>query len=88
MKKVFLSYASKDTWVREWLVPHLEGYGIDVQADYKTFLFGKSSLENIELAIEHSHHTFFVVTENWLASEWTELESFPHQPTLLYGHAS
>ncbi len=75
MKKVFISYASKDRWVREWLVPKLEEYGIDVQADYKTFLFGKSSLENIESAIENSHHTFFVITENWLASEWTELES-------------
>jgi tetratricopeptide (TPR) repeat protein len=75
MKKVFISYASKDKWVREWLVPKLEEYGIDVQADYKTFLFGKSSLENIESAIENSHHTFFVITENWLTSEWTELES-------------
>ncbi len=75
MKKIFISYASKDKWVREWLVPKLEEYGIDVQADYKTFLFGKSSLENIELAIENSHHTFFVITENWIASEWTELEA-------------
>jgi tetratricopeptide (TPR) repeat protein len=75
MKKIFISYASKDKWVREWLVPKLEAYGIDVQADYKTFLFGKSSLENIELAIENSHHIFLVITENWLASEWTQLES-------------
>ncbi len=75
MKKIFISYASKDKWVRDWLVPRLEEYGIDVQADYKTFLFGKSSLENIEMAIENSHHTFFVITENWLASEWTELEA-------------
>jgi tetratricopeptide (TPR) repeat protein len=75
MKKIFISYASKDKWVREWLVPKLEEFGIDVQADYKTFLFGKSSLENIEMAIENSHLTFFVITENWLTSEWTELES-------------
>ncbi len=75
IKKVFISYASKDKWVKEWLVPKLEEYGIDVQADYKTFLFGKTTLENIELAIETSHHTFFVITENWLASEWKALES-------------
>ncbi len=75
MKKVFVSYSSKDKWVRTWLEAELESYGVEVLIDYKTFLVGKSSLENIELAVAISDYTFFVLTDNWIASEWTMLEN-------------
>jgi hypothetical protein len=75
MKKIFLSYASKDKWVKEWLVPHLEGYALELLVDYKTFKIGRSSLQNIEDSIDAADFTFFVVSPDWLASEWATLEN-------------
>jgi hypothetical protein len=74
-KKVFVSYASKDKWVRDWLVPQLEASGVEVLADYKTFRTGKTSLENIELSIQAADYTFFVLSKQWFDSEWTTLEN-------------
>lgn len=75
-KKVFVSYASKDKWVREWLVPQLEACGVEVLADYKTFHTGKASLVNIEESIEAADYTFFVLSKQWFDSEWTTLENY------------
>jgi hypothetical protein len=75
MKKIFLSYASKDKWVRELLVPMLLGYEVELLVEYKTFKIGRSSLQNIEDSIDAADFTFFVVSPNWLSSEWTTLEN-------------
>lgn len=75
MKKLFISHDKKDKWVRDCLVPHLQGYEAEILAEHLTFKIGISRLQNIEDAIEAADHTLLVVSPNWLASEWTELES-------------
>jgi hypothetical protein len=73
---VFISYNEADqAWVREELLPRLEGAGLQVAIDYRDFIVGMPRLENIEQAVEHSHRTIVVLTPAWVASDWNAFES-------------
>jgi len=72
----FISYSHHDSaWVRDTLLPCLEGAGLHVCIDYRDFELGTPSLVNMENAVERSHKTLLVLTPNWVASEWTEFEA-------------
>ena len=72
---LFLSYSSKDSWVRQWLLPHLEAAGLKLCIDYRDFEIGQPALVNMENAALQSRRTAFVFSPNWVASEWTNFEA-------------
>src|SRR5919202_1399372 len=73
---IFISYSHADgEWVRNGLLPKLEGAGLKVCIDDRDFEIGVPSLVNMERAVEQSLYTLAVLTPNWVASEWTEFES-------------
>ena len=72
---VFVSYSHKDKdWVRDWLLPKLEGAGVGYCTDDDHFEYGVLTLENMERAVERSRKTLLVLSENWVASEYTNFE--------------
>ena len=72
---VFVSYSHKDTeWVRNWLLPKLEEAGVNYCIDDDHFDYGVASLINMERAVEQSRKALLVLSENWVASEWTGFE--------------
>ena len=72
----FISYSHEDNaWVRDTLMPCLEGEGLRVCIDFRDFEVGAPSLVNMENAVERSRKTLLVLTPNWVSSEWTEFEA-------------
>jgi len=73
---VFISYSHRDSaWIRDKLIPQLEGGGLRVCIDYRDFEIGVPSLINMERVVDCSRHTLLMLTPAWLESEWTEFES-------------
>jgi len=73
---VFVSYSHHDQqWVRNWLVPQLEGAGIRVCIDFRDFAPDRPSLINMENAVEDSRRTVIVLTPDWVESDWTAFKS-------------
>lgn len=76
MKKIFISYSSKDReWVSDWLLPRLEGAGIEVRIDYRDFEIGRSFIINMEKAVDWCDKILLVLTPNWVESEMTNFEA-------------
>jgi hypothetical protein len=72
----FISYSHHDSpWVRNVVLPHLEGEGLRVCIDFRDFEPGVARLVNMENAVERSRKTLIVLTPAWLESEWTAFES-------------
>jgi hypothetical protein len=72
----FVSYSHKDSaWVRETLLPCLEGQKLRVCIDFRDFQPGMASLVNMENAVERSRKTLIILTPAWVESEWTAFES-------------
>lgn len=73
---VFISYSHSDSeWVRNWLLPRLEGAGLNACIDYRDFEVGVPSIVNMENASLQSRHVLLVVTPNWVNSEWATFEA-------------
>jgi hypothetical protein len=73
---VFISYSKADrAWVRNTLVPRLEGGGLKVIIGERDFELGVPKLINVERAVEGSRHTLLVLTPAWCESEWAEFDS-------------
>jgi hypothetical protein len=76
MKRIFISYSHQDReWVETWLMPRLEGVGLEVCIDFRDFKIGRASVLNMEEAVETCDKTLLVLTPNWLESKWTNLEA-------------
>jgi hypothetical protein len=72
----FISYSHRDrAWVRNVLLPRLEGEGLRICIDTRDFEVGVPSLVNMENAVNQSRKTLLVLTPNWLSSEWTAFEA-------------
>jgi len=72
----FISYSHEDSaWVRDTLLPRLEGKGLRVCIDFHDFEPGAPSLTEIERAVLQSRKTLLALTPDYLASEWAEFEN-------------
>jgi hypothetical protein len=70
----YVSYSHDDlTWVVE-LHDELKSMGFDICFDQKTFLPGTPIGENIIQAIDSSRKVIFVITKNFLQSDWGSYE--------------
>nr|QIX11774.1 toll-like receptor 1 type 1 [Coturnix coturnix] len=75
----FISYSERDSlWVKNELIPNLEkGEGsIRLCQHERNFIPGKSIVENIINCIEKSYKSIFVLSPNFVQSEWCHYELY------------
>ncbi len=73
---VFLSYSSKDrAWVRGELLPRIEQAGIKAFIDFRDFRPGAPSIKEMARGVKECRKTLLVLTPDYVASEWCDLES-------------
>ncbi|NXD19573.1 TLR6 protein, partial [Spelaeornis formosus] len=75
----FISYSERDSlWVKNELIPNLEkGDGcIQLCQHERNFIPGKSIVENIINCIEKSYKSIFVLSPNFVQSEWCHYELY------------
>ncbi|XP_067407651.1 toll-like receptor 6 [Emydura macquarii macquarii] len=75
----FISYSEHDSiWVKNHLIPNLEKEDGSVQIclHERNFIPGKSIIENIINFIEKSHKSIFVLSPNFVQSEWCHYELY------------
>ncbi|XP_005554738.3 toll-like receptor 6 [Macaca fascicularis] len=73
----FISYSEHDSaWVKNELVPYLEKEGMQVCLHERNFVPGKSIVENIINCIEKSYKSIFVLSPNFVQSEWCHYELY------------
>ncbi|XP_004764055.1 toll-like receptor 1 [Mustela putorius furo] len=73
----FISYSGHDSaWVKSELLPNLEKEGIRICLHERSFVPGKSIVENIINCIEKSYKSIFVLSPNFVQSEWCHYELY------------
>ena len=73
----FISYSENDSaWVKIELVPCLEKEDIRICLHERNFVAGKSIVENIINCIEKSYKSIFVLSPNFVQSEWCHYELY------------
>ncbi|XP_074003510.1 toll-like receptor 1 [Numenius arquata] len=75
----FISYSERDAlWVKNELMPNLEkGEGcVQLCQHERNFIPGKSIVENIINCIEKSYKSIFVLSPNFVQSEWCHYELY------------
>ncbi|XP_072262432.1 toll-like receptor 1 [Pyxicephalus adspersus] len=73
----FISYSQKDgSWVRNFLLPNLEkdDGAIRLCLHERDFVPGKAIIDNIICCIEKSFKSIFILSPNFLQSEWCHYE--------------
>ncbi|KAJ7326667.1 hypothetical protein JRQ81_016426 [Phrynocephalus forsythii] len=82
----FVSYSEHDSdWVKNVLIPNLEKEdgSIQICQHERNFVAGKSILGNIIDCIEKSYKSIFVLTPNFVQSEWCHYELYFADQNLL-----
>lgn len=73
----FISYSQHDsTWVDSQLVPRLENVGLSLCVHERDFVPGRWIIDNIISSVEDSYKTLFVLSQNFVQSEWCTYELF------------
>ncbi|NP_001123896.1 toll-like receptor 1 precursor [Macaca mulatta] len=73
----FISYSGHDSfWVKNELLPNLEKEGMQICLHERNFVPGKSIVENIINCIEKSYKSIFVLSPNFVQSEWCHYELY------------
>ncbi|XP_060102237.1 toll-like receptor 6 [Heteronotia binoei] len=75
----FISYSKHDSdWVKNVLIPNLEKEdgSIRICQHERNFIAGKSIVENIIDCIEKSYRSIFVLSPNFVQSEWCHYELY------------
>uniref|UniRef100_A0A8C3WVJ4 Toll-like receptor 1 n=1 Tax=Catagonus wagneri TaxID=51154 RepID=A0A8C3WVJ4_9CETA len=73
----FISYSGHDSaWVKSELIPNLEKEDIRICLHERNFVPGKSIMENIINCIEKSYKSIFVLSPNFVQSEWCHYELY------------
>ncbi|XP_035968411.1 toll-like receptor 1 [Halichoerus grypus] len=73
----FISYSGHDSaWVKNELLPNLEKEDIRICLHERNFVPGKSIVENIINCIERSYKSIFVLSPNFVQSEWCHYELY------------
>jgi hypothetical protein len=76
MYDAFISYSSLDsTWVRNSLLPMLESRGFKIIIDFRDFVGGAFSIEEMERAVLESKRVIIVMTPDYMRSSWSKLEN-------------
>ncbi len=77
---VFISYSSHDkAWVRGELLKRIEKAGLRAFIDYRDFTRGAPSLKEMERGVRNCPKTLLILTPDYIASEWCELEAIMGQ---------
>ncbi|XP_061440008.1 toll-like receptor 6 [Rhineura floridana] len=74
----FISYSERDSdWVKNVLIPNLEkDRSVRICQHERNFVAGKSIVENIIDCIEKSYKSIFVLSPNFVQSEWCHYELY------------
>jgi len=73
---VFISYNHADEkWVVGTLLPALEKAGLKVCIDFRDLTGGEIAILDIQNAVKASRQVIFVLTRNWKAGKWAQLEA-------------
>ncbi|XP_068924543.1 toll-like receptor 6 [Petaurus breviceps papuanus] len=73
----FISYSELDSaWVKHEMLPNLEDEDIRICLHERNFVPGKSIIENIINCIEKSHKSIFILSPNFIQSEWCHYELY------------
>ncbi|KAL4660209.1 toll-like receptor 6, partial [Arapaima gigas] len=73
----FISYSQKDSqWVDTQLVPNLEAARFSLCIHERDFTPGDWIIDNIINCVERSYKTLFVLSQNFVQSEWCNYELF------------
>ncbi|XP_063074201.1 toll-like receptor 1 [Engraulis encrasicolus] len=73
----FISYSQHDSaWVDTQLVPTLEGAGLSLCIHERDFVPGQWIVDNIINCVEDSYKTIFVLSQNFVQSDWCNYELF------------
>uniref|UniRef100_A0A8C9S226 TIR domain-containing protein n=1 Tax=Scleropages formosus TaxID=113540 RepID=A0A8C9S226_SCLFO len=73
----FVSYSQHDSnWVESHLVPSLEIFGLSLCIHDRDFVPGLWIVDNIINCVENSYKTLFVLSQNFVQSEWFSYELF------------
>ena len=73
---MFVSYSSKDKeWVRGELLRRIEDAGLKAFIDFRDFRAGAPSLKECERGVVGCRKTLLILTPNYVASGWTEIEN-------------
>ncbi|KAI5945937.1 Toll-like receptor 6 [Manis javanica] len=73
----FISYSEHDSaWVKGELIPNLEKENIRICLHERNFVPGKSIVENIINCIEKSYKSIFILSPNFVQSEWCHYELY------------
>ena len=75
MKKVFISYSTKDKETATKVKAALEQHGIEVKIDRESMRAGGNIRDFIDNSIRETDVTLSIVSENSLASDWVAFES-------------
>lgn len=73
-KQVFISHSSKDKKDVESIIPYLNGQELPVWFDKYSISVGDSITESVQMGIEESDMVIFWVTDNFLVSNWCQVE--------------
>lgn len=72
---VFISYSSLDKeWVRGELLRRIEEAGLKAFIDFRDFTRAAPSIKEMARAVKECRKTLLVLSPNYIASEWCELE--------------
>ena len=74
----FVSYRHREPitgWVRDVLVPRVEGDGLTALVDYRDFALGTPVTDLMATAVEQTVYTIAVMTPEYLLSTYTHLET-------------
>uniref|UniRef100_A0A8C4SBQ6 TIR domain-containing protein n=1 Tax=Erpetoichthys calabaricus TaxID=27687 RepID=A0A8C4SBQ6_ERPCA len=73
----FISYSQHDLpWVESYLVPNLEEAGFKLCIHQRDFVPGDWIIDNIINCVENSYKTLFILSKNFVQSEWCNYELF------------
>ena len=77
---VFISYSNHDKhWVRGELLTRIEEAGLRAFIDFRDFTRGAPSIKECERGVEKCRKTLIVLTPDYIASEWCEIENIMTQ---------
>ncbi len=77
---VFISYSSGDKdWVRGELLSRIEQAGLKAFLDFRDFKRGAPSIKEMERGVVECRKTLLILTPDYIASEWCEIESIMGQ---------